>query len=260
MEQIVTEAKILLNEWYETFGFSEESIFCTNHQHFKSILGHYIFTDKELILEINKQGDTFLKCNNIKLIDFVTTELKNDKDFILELIKVKGSNLSLLKEEFKDDEEIVWAAIKSEPEIFACASERLRDNDDIVDFVLKKYPKAIKYTSDRFKNNKIFVSKLIKSDFSLLPNIHDDIKNDLYFLLDLWKEVKLDQWNDKLFNYRTAFLLNNMGKQIKPFFEPVDPDLEVEDVIMQMESCFNNLILQKELSSSQNKHFKKMKL
>lgn len=256
MNNIKEEAKRTLEQWYKEFGYNEKHRICTNHRNFKIRIGHLIFTDKNLIREINEQGKNFIKKNDIKLADFLDAELKNDKNLILELIKINGSNLSVLKNEFKNDEEIVWLAVGNCKEIFACASERLRDNDKLVNFILNIAPKQIRHTSDRFKNNKNLVSKMIANNTSILPYIHEDLKNDLDIILLIWKDIG----NYKVFSDKTAFLLNNMGENMKLNFDGVDPDLEEDVVINQMKNCFNNLILRKELNSNFNKKLPKVKV
>lgn len=261
MKKIRDEASTIILDWYENTGYDYENRQCTDHDKFKKILGSHIFTDKEIILEINKQGRDFFRDNNIKFLDFISPELKNEKELVLELIKANGHNLAVVKKEFKDDEEFVWTAIKSSYNSFCHASERLRDDDAIVDYVLQISPTQIEYTSDRFKNNKELVIELLKLNKTLISRIGEELKSDKDVLQASWNNIKESAvYSGFQLNNFSRVLLENMGEDIKPFFDKINLKLDKFEVVRQMDICFNHLSLSKDLKPLKNIQNKKIKL
>jgi hypothetical protein len=260
MNNIKKEAKKIIDEWENEIFYDKVDITYLDHAAFKKVLCELVFTDKELVREISKQGEDFITTHNIKLADFLSQELRNDKEFIIELINSNGYNLSVVNDEFKNDEEIVWAAIKSEPRAFEFASDRLRDNDKIVNLAVSAAIN-IKYVSDRFKKNKEFISNILENNYSLFSEIHPELKNDLDILSLVWEKTKEKTAYSKIhLAHKTSIFLKNIGEDIKPYFEKISRPLEVQTVIRQIDSCFNNLALQRELVSTSQTQNKKLKI
>ena len=85
-------------------------------------------------------------------------ELKNDRSFILDAVKLVGGVLEFARSDFKNDEEIVFEAIK-------------QDN------------KAIEFANDRFKSDEVFVTKLIEEGCYILGDITTDLKDNQSIVL-----------------------------------------------------------------------------
>lgn len=217
-----------------------------------------LFTDNNLVKKINKSHEQFIFNNNILVLDLCSEELRNDKNLVLQLLKTNGNNLALVKNEFKDDKKLVLAAIKSKPESFQYASERLRDDSTLVYYTLNFAPRQIRYAGSRFKEDKEIVAKLLVDSPVIIQYIHDDLKNDLDILLQLWTDIKKEI--DDTFKHKANYLINDMGSKMYPFFNQVNIDVDDSVIIQQMDSCFNNLILQRELNQPLNKQTKKLKV
>ncbi len=261
MRNTKEDAAKLLTYWYQKVHYFEHNQCCTSHKEFKKLLDNPVLSDRELIFEINRQGQRFIIQNNIKLVDCISEELKDDKELVLELVKTQGYNLTLLKEEFRDDEDIVWAALKSSSDAFIFASERLRDKETIVKYILKNAPKNILYASDRFRNNKELMSDLLKKHESLLKDIHDDLRNDIDVLSIVWETIKEKSSDNSVhLAHKVAVFLNNMGNKMKPLFSQVNQESDVSNKSKQIESVFSHYFLSKELSSNNTNQFKKVKL
>ena len=77
--------------------------------------------------ELRNTKYIIIKCINIisiqnknnKLLPFISCDkIKNDKDIILSLIKINGSQLEYVLPKFKKDKDIVYAAIKNSPDAY----------------------------------------------------------------------------------------------------------------------------------------------
>jgi hypothetical protein len=261
MRNIRKEAAQVLLDWYNRVAYDEDNIECINHDGFKRELGHQVLDDKELVLEISKQGKSFFRHNNVKLLDFLSIELKNDKEVVLDMVKTNGNNLEFAKESFKDDKEIVLVAVKSTAKSFQYASDRLRDDKEIVNYILEYSPPLIEYASRRFRNDKELVIDLLKIDKTIISKIDAELKGDTEVLLACWAHIKEDSIYEgsRTYNY-SMNLFENMADHIKPLFEKIIIDVSNTDFIREMDVCFNHLVLNKELNTSQNKQAKKVKM
>ena len=237
---------------------SEDKDILLNPSTVISLSRKILFTDKEAVKKVNKSYKRFIYNNNTLLLELCSEELKNDKDLVLQLLKVNGNNLKLATDEFKDDKKLVLAAIKSKKESFQYASSRLRDNTSLVNYILKFSPRQIKHAGRRFKEDKALVSKLLKDSPVIFQYIHEDLRNDLDILTHLWTDIKKEV--DDTFTYKVIFFLDDMGDKVRPFFDAVETDAENSVITKQMDACFNKLILEKELNQSLNKSAKKIKL
>lgn len=237
---------------------NEEQHILLNPDRLISLSRKILFTDKEAAKKVNKSHESFIYNNDILVLELCSEELKNNRDLVFQLLKVNGNNLKLAKDEFKDDKKLVLAAIKSKPESFQYASERLRDDNNLVHYTLNFAPRQIKYAGSRFKEDKELASKLLKDSPLIIKYLHENLRNDLDILNQLWTDAK--QEIDDTFKYKVIFLLDDMGDKIRPFFDAVEIDAEDSVIIQQVDSCFNNLILQRELNQSINKQNKKLKV
>lgn len=61
--------------------------------------------------------------------------LMNDRNFIMEVMKISGASLRYLDDKYKDDLEIVKTAINSDVRAYEYASERLKNYKEIIALV-----------------------------------------------------------------------------------------------------------------------------
>ena len=66
------------------------------------------------------------------LIDFASTEMKDDKELMLQAVKTVGGALEFASDRLKDDYEVVLEAVKNDGWVICYASERLRNEKEIV--------------------------------------------------------------------------------------------------------------------------------
>ena len=102
------------------------------------------------------------------IFNYVSDELKNNKEFIIPFVKMDGRVLKFLSDEFKNDDSIASLAISAEylPGV------------------------ALAYVSDRLKNDKKFVFKSLYVSGEYFKYASDELKNDVDFLYELAKNNK----------------------------------------------------------------------
>lgn len=252
------EAAKILSQWeshidnlYDEFTILEENQ-PTVYEELTSLVGQSLFTDKELVKELCKQGWEFLNTNEIEIASFCSEDVRSDRDTALIMVKSWRTNLRLLSDEIKDDKEFILEALQHE-DILEYASERLKDDDEVVYFAIGKKPKEIKYTSDRFRKDKTLMLQLLNENNHIIEYIHVDIMNDVYFLLDCWKIIERDNIDsDMRSRYYTSTLIRKMDKEIQSQFLQVDLNAPHESLNKQINSCFNKYILDEELNTEFN--------
>lgn len=265
MNNIKLEAAIILDKWYRLSSYSSENIFCITHKDFKSIVGNTIFTDKELIHEINIQGKEFIVRNDINLLDFITFELKQDKELILDIIKINPTNYALIKNDLKDDKEIMLTAIEKQPTMFAYTSAKFKDEEEVVNLAISKAADNFSYISGRLRGSKNFIIEVLKKHPRIITYIDPTLKSDIELLSKFWESIKKNYSNNttQLLN-NSIVLFNNIDSTIKPFFEAVEPSIHNKVLVNEIDAIFNRLILsdelKTELTSPTNKQEKKIKL
>ena len=63
---------------------------------------------------------------------FVSPELKKDREFVLEVLEINGLVLEYVSPEFQADPKLVLAAVKQNAEAFQFVSQKLKENREFV--------------------------------------------------------------------------------------------------------------------------------
>jgi len=274
MEDTKTKASRILTEWDKIIQNINEKNAKNNdneeelmlHDEIAEYMGNNLFNSKEkdLVLEICKQGINLLLMNDIKILELCCKNLINDRDIALEAVKTNGSNMELVNDKFKDDKKFVLEAAKVS-NVLGYVSDRLKDDEDIVHSSVNVNPRTILFASERFQKDKSLGIKLFTKDKYILNCLHKDLRNDGDFLMNCWIIITAHHFNNyMLLHYHTQSLIDHMGENIKGLFSQVDISLDNQNLNKQMQACFDNFKLNKdlstELSSSQNKDIKKIKV
>lgn len=141
-----------------------------------------------------------LQSNNIT--DKLGDKLKNDKDFILEVVNQnfnKSLDLEKLIESFTDDKEVMSAYLEKYPRSFHLASERLKNDKDIALIVAEKEPYfAGEYIPRELYKDKEILKKL-GSGIDYYKLSEEQLKDkEIALLLVKEAEIKLDQLPRKI--------------------------------------------------------------
>lgn len=118
----------------------------------KSFLG-----DKEFMLEAVKRSNS---AKNFRIdacpLIYASDELKQDKEFVLEVVRQNGSTLKYT-DYFKQDKEVVLEAVRGNGFALEYAAEELRGNKEVVLEAVQKSGYALMYASPELKNDKEIV-------------------------------------------------------------------------------------------------------
>lgn len=136
-----------------------------------SILPSQYQDDKDIVLLAMKdrQDDCF---------DFASNNLKNDKPFVLSLIKGKAIILQYVSETLKNDKEIVLESVLISPHTFQYASSDLKDNPEFIKKLIGSVGTILRFASDNIKDNKEVVLAAVTSKGYSLKYASERLKND----------------------------------------------------------------------------------
>ena len=86
-----------------------------------------------------------------------STGLKQNRAFVLDVVKITGLALQHVSATLRKDPEVVFAAVMNDPRALAFADENLKRNVDFMQMLLAKQPAAFPFISDHLKNHKAFL-------------------------------------------------------------------------------------------------------
>lgn len=84
-------------------------------------------------------------------------KIRNNKDIVHEVVKIKGNEIKYASSELQDDEEVVKAAIEQDWRALQFASTRLKNDEEIVILAALQNENALKFAGDEIKNNPFFM-------------------------------------------------------------------------------------------------------
>ena len=143
--------------------------------------------NKEIILLIIKKkyyllDDVFKKC-------FSSNELKNDEEFIFNVIKQNGNVLEYLEEKFKNNKQLVLEAIKQNPYSIQYASIEILADKKIMLEAIKLCGSVLKYASEDLKNDKQIVLTAIQQNGNALIYASKQLNKDKELVIEAVKKV-----------------------------------------------------------------------
>lgn len=118
------------------------------------------WSDKTFVLEQIKR----LGAKEVPFLDFASTWLRNDDQFVLDVVSFKGSEIVYASNRLKNIREIGLAAVKSDPRVFVHLGPACQDDEEIVREVMPKAGDLLPDVSERLKNNREIVDLARKSD------------------------------------------------------------------------------------------------
>jgi predicted DNA-binding ArsR family transcriptional regulator len=141
--------------------------------------------NENFILEYMK----FVSIFDFSWLIFISSRLKNNKAFSLEIIKYDSDALKFFSDEIKDDETVVLAAASKDPGSLEYASSRLKNSRSFIYKLVKENerysPGPLSYASRELRGDKKFVLECFhsnKDDTFMLHNITDALKDDEDFI------------------------------------------------------------------------------
>lgn len=141
--------------------------------------------DRELILiALQTSLDAFY---------YAAEELRNDKQFVIEAIKVDPRiiNASSMPKEFKEDMSLIKLAIKTAPIVFERIPVKLKNDKEFILEIINECPEVFEYIPSLFnslsdlKSDKDVVKSAVKANLKVLKYAADSLRSDEEFVREL---------------------------------------------------------------------------
>lgn len=145
---------------------------------------------------------------------YASERLKNNKPFLLKLIRLNYREFEKLSEKFKDDKDIALEAIKKNWYNFHYFSERLKKDREFILEVIKSGRNIFYHLSKELKNDKEIIFEAVKCDVLILKELSNDFQNNPN-LLNILEKKDISNWNSdnkKWFKGRMEILANLRDK------------------------------------------------
>nr|WP_317280577.1 DUF4116 domain-containing protein [uncultured Fusobacterium sp.] len=179
--------------------------------------------DREVMLEACRYCNEKAKiCDkySINMTNQLGDKLKNNKDFILEVINKefnKSLDLKKLIENFTDDKEVMLAYLKKYPDPFYLASEKLKNDKEFALFMIEKSPRVANY------------------------NISDELYKDKEILKTLGPKINCDRLTEEQLKDKEIALLLVKETEIMLDKLPIETRYDREVVLEAVKTHGNNL-------------------
>ena len=121
--------------------------------------------DKEIVLTAVENG-------NFNTFKYASDELKNDKDFVLQVLKISPYSFQYVSDKLKEDKAVIKQALTLEGRNLQFLPENLRDDTNLASMAVKQNVDAFQYASKRLRANKDFV---LDSVHQANPNTIDSV-------------------------------------------------------------------------------------
>lgn len=167
-----------------------------------SNLNEILKADKEIALESIK--------NSIYSLDYIPKNLKEDKGFILEIIKNKDVHITKnevkLFNKYKNDKDVVLELIKKQEYTFLLLNDFKMDRDFILQAV-KNNGLVLKFCN-QYKNDAVIVMEAVKQNIWSLSDASNELKSNLDFAYKL-----CDNDINGFFDYLSEQITNNFKNE-----------------------------------------------
>lgn len=164
-----------------------EALLKNNNKNLMRFVSPELKKDKDFIF--------FLVFNDIRFFTFCDKSLKNNKDFVLKVIK-KGKNIKniekysinhYISKTLKDDKDIILAGVSKEIFNYSCLSYKIRSDNKFMKKLIEINYNILDFASDEVKNDKNFIKKVVGRNFGALEYASDRLKNDKDVVLEACK-------------------------------------------------------------------------
>lgn len=105
----------------------------------------------QIELAIEKVHNCFSFEKQQEVYDNLPICIKNDKEFVINLVKKEPIYLRYVNREFKNDKEIILISVANFGLTLEWASDRLKDDEEVVRTACKENEYAIQYASERLQ-------------------------------------------------------------------------------------------------------------
>lgn len=136
--------------------------------------------DKEFMRLLDSEiSHLYLK----SVFEFASDNLKSDKEFVLEMVKKRGSLLYIVDNNLKSDKEVVLTAVRQNTCVFQYASDNLKSNREFIFELVEYCGLSIQYASQNLKADREIALRAIKQNPFSLRYLDDKLKADREIVL-----------------------------------------------------------------------------
>ena len=157
-------------------------------------------SDKE-VFESNPDKEGFKYCSielqyelikekyvsNCNIFDYVSTEISDNSEFVLSLLKINGLLLQSIYQ-YKDNIKLVLEAVRQNGLSLQNASKELRDNKDIVLEAVKQNSRSLQHASKRLKNDRHIVQIALDNNIKSIEHVSPEIRNDKILIISVIRQ------------------------------------------------------------------------
>lgn len=150
--------------------------------------------DRRILNKVLKRGCYFA-------YDSASEEIKKDREFAKECLKLDCHVYQYLSEEFRNDRVLSLMAVKPCGMLLEFASDAMKDDDRVVEAALSNEPSAYLFASERFRaDEKLFWASYDRAPRDSVRMAAPDLKNDRAIALKILKDYPraLKYFSDRL--------------------------------------------------------------
>eukprot|EP01080_Neovahlkampfia_damariscottae_P012335 gene12335-6008_t len=181
--------------------------------------------DREIAMSsINSSGFNLIQ-HNLKLklhpMYHASQELKNDKNFALELINFSAEVFCFLSTDLRNDQEIAHQVILQNGTLIEFASENIQNDKEIASEAVLQNPDSYQFLSNELKGDFDIISIVVQKNPSIIKNMN--IKNTEEALLLIEK-------NQACFDFMSEKIKNNfdLNKDLMKLYPEMYPNLSID--------------------------------
>jgi hypothetical protein len=142
----------------------------------------YNYVKEFTICDSLQQSKEFLKgffeAAGSEYFQYASEELKNDKDFVLNVINSDVYYLEHASPKIRSDREIIIRAVQLDGYALQLASEELRSDTEIVKLAILSQPLSIQFAGSDLRNNKELLKLAMDSDIAAIQYAGPILQND----------------------------------------------------------------------------------
>ncbi len=140
------------------------------------------------------------------LLKYVTSKLRNDKEFVIRAVKARPDNFQYASDKLRDDRDVVNTLLTSSWfDQLEYASSRYKSDRAVARTILSQYGSALKYFSAEIKGDKELVKLASNSYPDAIKYATDDLLADKDFILSL-QYVSIEYVHKSLLNNKSFVL------------------------------------------------------
>lgn len=218
VKKVVNKNGIALKHASENLKANKELVKIAVKNNYKALFINKNFIyDKELIIEAIKNNG-FYTFRYYEYLDIpFWNELRNDREFMKEAIKIDGYNIKFAAHHIRNDREILLSAIKQRlsGKILKCVEQHFWNDDELIIEAIKWDGMSLKYASDKLKNNREIIKMAINSLAPSFKFASEHIRyNDMELIILAIKKygVNIRYTSEKLKNNREMVRLATITK------------------------------------------------